>query len=212
MFFFLIVMCVGLVGLSAMAVPGIFHHGQLGHGGGHSAGHSAGHVAHPGHMTHGHGPASPTPHHGHVVPTSDSGHSLLHFLPEPRLVFSLLALYGAFGNLLVIFLTPHWLAALLALVPALLVERFVLAPLWKLASQFQGQPCSPLPGLLMEEAHAVTPFHNGKGMVQVIHDGRSVQLSARLVDGQALLPVRVGDKLRIEEVDAENERVTVSLF
>ena len=38
-----------------------------------------------------------------------------------------------------------WLAALLALLPALLVERFLLAPLWNFAFRFQGQPSSPLP-------------------------------------------------------------------
>ncbi|WP_375772425.1 hypothetical protein NR798_16560 [Archangium gephyra] len=193
MLFFLIVMCVGLVGLSAMAIPGVFHHG-LGHG--------SGHVTHVTHVTH----------HGHAVPGSDSGHGFMHFLPEPRLLFSLLALYGAFGNVLALTLSSFWLVALLALLPALLVERFVLAPLWTLAFRFQGRPSSPLPALLMEDARAVTPFRNGKGLVRVIRDGRSVQLSARLVDGQSMLPVRVGDKLRIEEIDPENERVTVSLF
>jgi hypothetical protein len=123
-----------------------------------------------------------------------------------------MALYGAFGNMLAwLSLGPVWLSAVLALLPALLVERFLLSPLWRLAFQFQGRPCSPFPALLMEEARAVTPFRNGKGLVRVIRDGRSVQLSARLVEGQSLLPVRVGDKLRIEEVDPENERVTVSL-
>ncbi|HEX5747044.1 MAG TPA: hypothetical protein VFZ09_12430 [Archangium sp.] len=186
MLFFLIVMCVGLVGLSAMAIPGVFHHGHLGHGSGHVT-HAPGHVAH-------------------------AGHGFMHFLPEPRLLFSLLALYGAFGNVLALTLSSLWLVALLALLPALLVERFVLAPLWKLAFQFQGRPSSPLPALLMEDARAVTPFRNGKGLVRVIRDGRSVQLSARLVEGQSMLPVQVGDKLRIEEIDPENERVTVSLF
>ncbi len=191
MLFFLIVMCVGLVGLGAMAVPGLFHHGHLGDG--------SWHVAH-------------APHHGHLVPGSHSSHGFLRFLPAPRLLFSVLALYGAFGNVLALTLLPLWLVALLALLPALLVERFVLAPLWKLAFQFQGRPSSPFPALLMEDARAVTSFRNGKGLVRVIRDGRSVQLSARLVEGQSKLPVQVGDKLRIEEIDPENERVTVSLF
>ncbi|WNG56394.1 hypothetical protein F0U59_17695 [Archangium gephyra] len=178
MLFFLIVMCVGLVGLSAMAIPGLFHHGHLGDG--------SWHVTH-------------TPPHGHPVPGSDSSHGFPPFLPAPRLLFSVLALYGTFGNVLALTHLPLWIVALLALLPALLVERFVLAPLWKLAFQFQGRPSSPLPALLMEDARAVTSFRNGKGLVRVIRDGRSVQLSARLVEGQSMLPVQVGDKLRIEE-------------
>lgn len=206
MLFFLIVMCVGLVGLGTMAIPGLFHHGPLGHtGGGHvHVGHHAGtHVTPHAHATHAH---------GHAAPKGEAGSNLLHLVPSPRLVFSLLALYGAFGNVLALTFGSAWLAALLALVPALLVERFLLAPLWNFAFRFQGQPSSPFPALLMEEARAVTPFRNGKGLVQVIRDGRSVQLSARLVDSQSMLPVRVGDKLRIEDVDPENERVTVSVL
>jgi hypothetical protein len=133
-------------------------------------------------------------------------------VPTPRVIFSVLALYGAFGNMLALTFASLWLAALLALLPALLVERFLLSPLWKLAFRFQGQPSSPLPALLMEQARAVTPFHNGKGLVQVIRDGRSVQLSARLLEGQSMLPVRVGDTLRIEEIDPAHERVIVSLL
>ena len=212
MLFFLIVMCVGLVGLGAMAVPGLFHHGHLGHPGSLHATHVHGalpHAPHPGHALAPHPGAHASGHAGHV---SDSGHGFLRFVPTPRLIFSVLALYGAFGNLLALTFSSLWLAALLALLPALLVERLLLAPLWKLAFQFQGQPSSPFPALLLEEARAVTPFRNGKGLVQVTRDGRSVQLSARLVEGQSLLPVHVGDTLRIEEIDPEHERVIVSLL
>lgn len=221
MLFFLIVMCVGLVGLGAMAVPGLFHHGHMGHLG-HTASSHAVHLHGPGphapHTGHPVAPGHPTaPHPGahvssHSAHASDSGHGLLRFVPTPRAIFSLLALYGAFGNVLALTFASLWLAALLALVPALLVERLLLAPLWKLAFRFQGQPSSPLPALLMEQAHAVTPFRNGKGLVQVVRDGRSVQLSAHLIEGQALLPVHVGDTLRIEEIDPEHERVIVSLL
>lgn len=218
MLFFLIVMCVGLVGLGTMAVPGLFHHGPLGH---HAGGHV--HVGHHvgTHVTHAptpgpHAGHAVTPHahatHAHSTPRSEAGSNLLHLVPSPRLVFSLLALYGAFGNVLARTLGSAWLAALLALLPAFLVERFLLEPLWNFAFRFQGQPSSPFPALLMEEARAVTPFRNGKGLVQVIRDGRSVQLSARLVESQSMLPVRVGDKLRIEDVDPEKERVTVSVL
>lgn len=211
MLFFLVAMCVGLVGLGVMAVPGLSHHGHVGHPGSLHMAHGHGslsHASHPGHPVAAHPGAHASSHSAHA---SDSGQSLLRLVPTPRTIFSVLALYGAFGNLLALTFASPWLAALLALVPALLVERFLLAPLWKLAFRFQGQPSSPFPALLMEQAHAVTAFHNGKGMVQVIRDGRSVQLSARLVEGQSLLRVRVGDTLRIEEIDPEHERVIVSL-
>lgn len=210
MLFFLIVMCVGLAGLSAMAMPGLFHHSSPGHPGSLHATHAhdfSAHAPHPGHPA-AHPPGAHAS--GHPAHGSDSSHAFLRFVPTPRLIFSVLALYGAFGNLLALALASFWLAAVLAFLPALLVERLLLAPLWRLAFRFQGQPSSPLPALLMEEARAVTPFHNGKGVVQVIRDGRSVQLSARLAEGQSLLPVRVGDTLRIEEIDLENERVIVS--
>lgn len=220
MTFFLIVMCVGLVGLVAMALPGLFHHGLTGHGHATTHLHGAGpHVAHHGHAavppahagTHAGHASGHAAHGSHAVHTG--GKSLAHLIPEPRLIFSFLALYGAFGNALVgLSLASVWFAALVALLPALLVERYLLAPLWKLAFRFQGQPSSPMPALLLEEAQAVTPFRNGKGMVRVVRDGRSVQLSARLIEGQSTLPVRVGDRLRIEDVDPEKERVTVSLF
>jgi hypothetical protein len=220
MLFFLIVMCVGLVGLGAMAVPGLFHHGHLGHPGSLHATHVHGALPHATHLGH---PVAPHPGHlaaphpgahasAHSAHGGDSGQGFLRFVPTPRVIFSVLALYGAFGNMLALTFASLWLAALLALLPALLVERFLLSPLWKLAFRFQGQPSSPLPALLMEQARAVTPFHNGKGLVQVIRDGRSVQLSARLLEGQSMLPVRVGDTLRIEEIDPAHERVIVSLL
>ncbi|MGZ3460834.1 MAG: hypothetical protein ACXU86_20295, partial [Archangium sp.] len=192
MLFFLILMCVGLVGLVGMALPGVFRHGggHSVHGGGHSV-HGGGHGAHLGHhasLSHGHTAAHPVhahghPSSGHAASGSKGGQGLAHFLPEPRLVLSVLALYGAFGNVLErVFQFPFWVSALVALLPALLVERLVLGPLWRLALEFQGRPSSPLGALVLEEARAVTAFRNGRGLVEVIRDGRSVQLSARLVE------------------------------
>jgi hypothetical protein len=39
-----------------------------------------------------------------------------------------------------------------------------------------------------------------------------VQLAAELCEAEAMLPVRVGELLQIEAVDAARERVTVSLL
>lgn len=218
---FLTLMVVGLTGLIMMAIPGLNRHGHgighAGHGGihlghGHGAGHATGHIAG------GHTPAQAT-HGGAQAHTGsqgkESGQGLspvgaARLIPSPRILFSWLALYGAFGYSLSTYMIPQW-AALAAVLPALLIERFALTPLWNMLFQFQGKPSSPLEEMVMDEAEAVTPFRNGKGIVTVVRDGRTVQLSARLPESQATIPIKVGDKLRIEEVDAANERVIVTL-
>src|SRR4051812_11608449 len=121
-------MVIGLVGLVMMAIPAFGRHGhapggahgQLGHGGagGHALGHG-GHVGHAGHVaqvTHaGHAASAASAGHVDAPATGDAlthapapgkeivpaGTSALRFLPSPRAIFSVLALYGAFGNALV---------------------------------------------------------------------------------------------------------------
>ena len=137
---------------------------------------------------------------------------MTRFLPSPRAVFSVLALYGAFGNALVEAAhLPVWAAAAAALVPAILVERLAVTPLWNMLLRFQGAPSAPLTALMFGEATAVTPFRNAKGLVSVVRDGRLVQLAARLTEAHAGKPVQVGDRLIVEEVDPSNERLTVSV-
>jgi len=135
------------------------------------------------------------------------------WLPSPRAIFSLLALYGAFGNALLraFHLSPP-LAAVGALVPALLVERLCVKPLFSLLFRFQAPPSSPLEALIFADALAVVPFRNGRGIVSVERDGRLIQLVARLRADQAQFPVAVGDTLRIEDIDAGAESATVSVI
>jgi hypothetical protein len=221
---FLALMIIGLTGLVVMAIPFLGRHGH-----GHAAAHSLGHAGH-GTMQIGHGQGA-----GHVSHTG-SGHAAAHgagthadatgkevaagnapggmarFMPSPRAIFSFLALYGAFGNALVERgHLPVWIAGLLAILPALLLERFAVTPLWNLLLRFQARPSSPMELLVLEKATAVTSFHNGKGLVSVERDGRSVQFRAQLAEEQAAIPVRVGDELHIDDVDAANERLTVRL-
>jgi hypothetical protein len=147
-----------------------------------------------------------------VIPADAAPGGLLRFVPSPRAICSVLALYGAFGNALVhAGHLPFATAALVAVLPAMLFEYAAVRPVWNLLFRFQGQPSSPLDALLLSEAQAVVPFRNGRGMVSVVHDGRVVQLAATLREDHAALPVRVGDRLRIEDVDARRERVTVSV-
>ena len=214
---FLILMVAGLTGLVLMALPGLLHQGHGGH---------AGHTLPPaGHTTSGHLPqgaghhALPAPSgqqgaHAHATSQNaeGGGWSVARFLPNPRVIFSLMTLIGAFGNLFnrSLHLTPL-LSGLLAFPCAYVIEQFAIKPLWNFLFQFEGKPSTPLAHLVLGEAEAVTPFANGKGIVQVVRDGRLVQFSAHLSPEQAMMPIHVGDKLRIEEVDAKKERLTVSL-
>ncbi len=207
---FLVFIVIGLTGLVTMAIPGLARHGHTG-AGTHGLGHAAGGHAAGGHLT-GHA----TPHAGALqtktAPTTSGTRTWASVIPPLPTIFAFLAVYGAFGNLLLkgAHLPMLW-ASLAALVPAWAVERFLVSPLWNLMMRAQGEPCSPLEDLLLREAEAVTVFKNGRGIVSVVRDGRMVQFSAHLLEAQANMPIRVGDKLRIEEVDAEKEHLTVTL-
>ncbi|HEY6476694.1 MAG TPA: hypothetical protein VI456_08930 [Polyangia bacterium] len=199
---FLTLMVVGLVGLVMMAVPALGGHRHLGHIRAHGPG-----PAHGTSLAHHGGQA----HAGHAhVQAARPG---LRFIPSPRALFSVSALYGAYGNALVraAHLTTTR-AALLAIGPALLTEWLLIRPIWNLLFRFQGEASAPLEALIMSEAEAVVPFRNGRGIVSTVRDGRRVQLQARLSDGQAALPVKFGQRLRIEDVDARRECVTVSVI
>jgi hypothetical protein len=188
-------MVVGLVGLVMMAIPALGGHRHLGHVQTHG-------------QVHAHGTS--LAHHGTHAHAARDG---LRFLPSPRALFSISALYGAFGNALVraAHLTTTR-AALLAIIPALVTEGLLIRPVWNLLFRFQGQASAPLEALIMSEAEAVVPFRNGKGVVATVRDGRRVQLQARLSDDQASVPVKFGQRLRIEDVDARRECVTVSVI
>ena len=224
---FLTLMVVGLVGLGVMAMPilGGRAHAHLSPGAptvGHAVGAAMGHGAHSigaAAARGGGGAATSSSLGSRAAGASETlpadaqvGRGRLRLLPSPRAMFSVLALYGAFGNALVH--AAHLevgLAALIALVPALLIEWFLVRPLWSLLFRFQGHPSTPLEELVLAEARAVVPFRNGRGIVSTVRDGRLVQLAARLRDDEASVPVKVGDRLRIEDVDAARERLTVSI-
>ena len=232
---FLILMVVGLVGLVMMAIPAFGRHGHASTGhGGHLGGH--GHATHL--LGHGHGPGShavgttprgalphatastsghaaadgPVPTHA-LVPAETTESRVTRFIPSPRAVFSVVALYGAFGNALInaAHLTM-FVAVVVAVLPALLVEWFAIRPLWNWLLRFQGKPSAPLEELLFEQAEAVTAFHNGRGIVSVVRDGRLVQFTAHLRGDQLPMRVKVGDRLRVDDVDAERERLIVSVL
>lgn len=224
---FLALMVVGLAGLLLMAMPAFARHGRahvahVAHGG-RALGRGAAMPRLGGRARSGGGTAILASNAGAAASAASAGQEvavadgtparLFRFVPSPRAVCSVLALYGAFGNALVHAGHLGFTAAALgAAVPALMVEYFIVRPVWNLLFRFQGQPSSPLDALLLSEAQAVVPFRNGRGMVSVVRDGRVVQLAARLREDHATLPVKVGDPVRIEDVDARRERVTVSVI
>ncbi len=226
-------MAIGLAGLVAMAFPAFARHGgthpthathahggALGRGGASSPAH--GHLHGPrigvrgqrgaGEAVSGGPSSAATDPANLVVPPDVVPTTLLRFIPSPRTICSLLALYGAFGNALLHAAHLRFgVAAVAALAPALLVESLLVRPVWNLVFRFQGQPSSPLADLLFAEARAVVPFRNGRGLVSAVRDGRLVQLSARLREEDATVVVKVGDRLCIEDIDSAHERVTVSI-
>jgi hypothetical protein len=204
---FLTMMVIGLAGLFVLATPAFTHGHAIS-----SATHGASHGVHAAHPPHPQGSGHQATPRGsrEVVPADASPRAALRFVPSPRAIFSVLALYGAFGNLFVASHMPFAAAAVVAVVPALLIERLAVRPLWNLMYRFQGAPSAPLAALIMTEATAITPFKNGRGVVSVVRDGRLVQMSARLRDEERAVPVRIGERLRVEEVDVQHERLTVS--
>jgi hypothetical protein len=202
---FLTLMVIGLVGLFVMALPAFSHHGVTHNVHGHTNG-----LGRIGSLRAARSEAMAAAQSG-ILAAHPTTKSLLRFVPSPRAVCSVLALYGAFGNALMRAAHLQFaIAAVLAFAPALLVEWVVVRPVWNLLFRFQGQPSSPLEALILTEATALVPFRNGKGVVSAIRDGRAVQFSARLASDQISVPVKVGDLLRIEDVDAAQERVTVT--
>jgi hypothetical protein len=229
---FLILMVVGLAGLAMLAVPALTRHGApppghlnnahagaVGHGP-HGAGVVRGVTLRQGHPTAptakcaadaGEGGSSAAMLPGDAARTGPAGFA--RWIPSPRGVFTLLALYGAFANAIVeVFHATPLVGALGATIPTALVDRWMVRPLWNLVFKLQATPSGPLGALVLNDAVAVVPFRNGRGVVSTHRDGRVVQLAARLCDEQIALTVKVGDRLRIEEVDSGRERVTVSVL
>ncbi len=155
---FLALLIIGMTGLVFMAIPAFTHHG-----GGHEIAHDVHlHVnhgsvphAHAGHLTHGGHEA----HLHHATEHSGTGHGAWGGLvPSPRTLFSLLALYGAFGQAIEQLTSlPLWGAAVISLFPTYLFERFVVTPLWFYLLSFSAEPTPELETLTQETAEATTP-------------------------------------------------------
>jgi hypothetical protein len=136
-------------------------------------------------------------------------------IASPRFLFSLALGFGAVGEITRPVLGgPLQLAV--ALVGGVLFERLFVSPLWNFAMRFASTPASSLESAVTDEATAVTAFDaNGQGIVSVEVDGQIVQILATLRrDDRALggARIRAGQRVRIEDVDAEQNCCTVSLI
>jgi hypothetical protein len=203
----------GAAGLGVMALGGLGHGGHAGSGAhGHGAAGGHGHVA-----GHGHGVTHPGHAGGSTNGSSgrDAMSNTFWTMTSPRFLFSLVLGFGTAGELLRPVLGGP-LLVLAALAGGLLFERIIVSPLWNLAMRFASAPAVTLESSVSDEATAVTAFDaNGQGIVSLEVDGQVVQILATLrLDDRALgaARVRAGQRVRIEDVDAEQNRCTVSLI
>ncbi|MFI5228482.1 MAG: hypothetical protein ACHQWU_05400 [Gemmatimonadales bacterium] len=202
----------GATGLGVMALSGL---GSRGHG---TAGHGA-----RGHGGHGHVHLHA---HGHAAHGSANSHSLtaggramasrtFWSLTSPRVLFSFFLGFGSAGLLVRPFAGGVVLAAS-AVLGGVALERLLVSPLWNFSMRFASTPAATLESAVSDEATAVTAFDaNGQGIVSIEVDGQVVQILATLQpDHRALAGprIRAGQRVRIDEVDAERNRCTVSLL
>ena len=208
----------GAIGLGTMALSGLGNRG-------HSSAQGGAHGSHGGHtIGHGHGA------HLHSGPAHGHGHALAHnvgtslaqsvaskafwSITSPRFLFSFALGFGAAGQLFRSALGgPVLLAA--AIAGGVLFERLLVSPLWNFAMRFASKPATTLESAITDEATAVTSFDaNGQGIVSLEVDGQVHQILATLKASDRLLGTRVraGQRLRVDDVDAERNRCTVTLL
>ena len=209
----------GAIGLGAMALSGV---GSRGHSNAHGHGDGGGHAGHGGahgHGGHAHGHGHGHGEHGH----GQHGHS--HFsdslagrtfwsITSPRFLFSFALGFGAAGELFKSTLSGPLLLAI-AIAGGVLLERLLVSPLWNFTMRFASEPATTLESAITDEATAVTSFDaNGQGIVSLEVDGQVHQILATLKASDRLpgTRVRAGQRLRIEDVDADRNRCTVTLL
>lgn len=188
----------GALGLVGMSLTGVGRHGHAGH-----APIRTGHAHAPGHA---HGA-------GHTSAAGTASRVLWSFM-SPRVLFSALLGAGATGVLLGRVIHGAPLAAA-AVAGGVIFELALARPIWNTAMRFASQPALTLESCVADPATAVTSFDaHGHGVVAIELDGQVVQVLATLVPGERAtgVTVRAGDRVRIDAVDADHNRCTVSLL
>jgi hypothetical protein len=204
----------GATGLGVMALSGL---GSRGHGGARH-GQTHGHVhlhAHGAHAAHGHPAHGSANSHTHIGSGRAAASRTFWTLMSPRFLFSFFLGFGAAGMTVRPFVGGAVLAAA-AVLGGVALERLLVSPLWNFSMRFASTPATTLESAIADEATAVTAFDaNGQGIVSIEVDGQVVQVLATLQpDHRALAGprIRAGQRVRIEDVDAERNRCTVSLI
>jgi len=185
----------GAGGLAVMALSGL---GSRGHGG---SSHS---------VARHHGA-----HHGlhHGLHAQNIASRTFWTITSPRFLFSFALGFGVLGEAMRSFGEPVQFVA--GILGGIVLERFLVTPLWNLAMRFASTPAQTLESAVTDEAMAVTSFDaNGQGIVSLEVDGQVVQCLATLTAGDRDLGVRVraGQRLRIDDVNSAQNRCTVSLI
>jgi hypothetical protein len=217
----LYIFCVvlGAAGMAAMAFLGF----TSSHGGGHHTHDTSGHEMHGIGAPHGHAITHAAPHAHHVAPHSHAHHDASHTHQDswrssvwswlsPRVLFNFLVGFGATG-LIVERLVGPVLALPIAVVGGVAFEALVVRPIFNSLFQFESGPAQTLESALMSEGRAVTGFDTkGNGLISLELGGEVVQvLGTQLSQERAAgVRIRVGDTVRIEEVDSKRNRCTVS--
>ncbi|MEA2763314.1 MAG: hypothetical protein QOD47_2598 [Gemmatimonadaceae bacterium] len=156
------------------------------------------------------------PAHSHTIAhshshTSDWKPNVWSWL-SPRVLFNFLVGFGATG-LIVERLVGPFLALPIAAVGGVAFEVLVVRPIFNSLFRFESAPAQTLESALMSEGRAVTGFDaNGNGLISLELGGELVQvLGIQLnTDRAAGARIRAGDIVRIEGVDSERNRCTVS--
>lgn len=194
----------GGAGLVVMALGGLGRHAG-------GARHAAG-ARHAGHSGHAHGAHASAGHPAAHFGVKQAASRTFWALASPRVLFSLFLGFGTSGSLFRPVL-PEPLLLVTALFGAVVFERAIVGPLWSATLRFASEPAATLESSVTDLATAVTSFDaNGQGIVALEVDGQVVQVLGTLqsVDRELGVSVRAGERVRIESVDAERNRCTVS--
>ena len=137
----------------------------------------------------------------------DDSASPWRFLSPLRL-FSLALGAGAAGLLAGLATGSPGLRALAAAAGALVLDRLVVQPLWKVVLRFASRPAQTLASAVGQDAIADSRFdEHGRGIVRVTIDGQHTRLLATL-DTPA--PVSAGELLVVTRVDGASNTCRVT--
>lgn len=211
--YYLLTFVLGLAGLIVMAVGGLGHRGGGGRPGAGHAVRGAGARGHAGHAVRGHAARGSGHHAPHTQrDIAGAGRDLLLALVSPRVLFAVLLGVGAAGLLFGRVLHNGLILGVVAFAAGVLFERAAVAPMWRFVERFASSPAQTLETALYDHAHAASGFDvRGEGLVALELDGQVVQLLGRLRPEDQGFRVRAGDRLRVEAIDAERNRCTVSI-